>query len=61
MAGLAGVSGKDDPPLAPLPVDMSNQMKDIYGTESFPPVDGWCRFVSSRRLSLLAPPALLCM
>eukprot|EP00041_Stephanoeca_diplocostata_P016927 m.336074 g.336074 ORF g.336074 m.336074 type:complete len:653 (-) comp20530_c0_seq11:146-2104(-) len=37
---LAGVSGVDDPPVAPLPVDPSNPQKDIYGTNSFPAVDG---------------------
>jgi hypothetical protein len=40
FSGLAGVSGKDDPPVAPLPVDPSNPTKDIYGAHSFPPVDG---------------------
>lgn len=37
---LAGVSGKDDPPVAPEPVDPTNPTKNIYGTKSFPPVDG---------------------
>jgi arylsulfatase A-like enzyme len=40
LAGLGGASGKDDPPVAPLAVDMADQNKDIYGTHSFPPVDG---------------------
>lgn len=37
---LAGVDGTDDPPVAPLPVDPANVDKDIYGNESFPPLDG---------------------
>eukprot|EP00050_Salpingoeca_kvevrii_P008128 m.300955 g.300955 ORF g.300955 m.300955 type:complete len:645 (+) comp14569_c0_seq1:3-1937(+) len=37
---LAGVSGRDDPPVMPKPVDPSDPSKDIYGTDSFPPVDG---------------------
>lgn len=40
LCSLAGVSGTDDPPVAPLPVDLSNPDKDIYGNSSFPPVDG---------------------
>lgn len=40
LAALAGASGSDDPPVAPLPVDMGDQHRDIYGTKSFPPVDG---------------------
>lgn len=40
LAKLAGVDPTDDPPVAPLPVDLSNINKDIYGNESFPPVDG---------------------
>jgi len=37
---LAGVSGKDDPPVPPATVDPSNPTKNIYGNRSFPPVDG---------------------
>ena len=37
---LAGVDPADDPPAAPLPVDLKNTTKDIYGETSFPPVDG---------------------
>ena len=35
---LAGVSGSDDPPRPPSPVSMDDQHRDIYGTDSFPPV-----------------------
>lgn len=37
---LAGVSGKDDPPVPPEPVDPANPTKNIYGSDSYPPVDG---------------------
>eukprot|EP00045_Choanoeca_perplexa_P006606 m.57043 g.57043 ORF g.57043 m.57043 type:complete len:630 (+) comp13701_c0_seq3:2-1891(+) len=40
FCNLAGVDPTDDPPVAPLPVDMTNVNKDIYGNASFPPVDG---------------------
>jgi hypothetical protein len=36
----AGANGEDNPPVAPLPVDMADQHKDIYGKQSFPAVDG---------------------
>ena len=35
---LSGVSGSDDPPRPPSPVSMDDQHRDIYGTDSFPPV-----------------------
>jgi hypothetical protein len=38
---LAGVDGRDDAPVAPLPVDPSNPNKDVYqGNLSWPGVDG---------------------
>ena len=37
---LAGVSHSDDPPVKPLAVDPNNPELDIYGTESWPSVDG---------------------
>ena len=37
---LASVDGTDNPPVAPLPVDPSNPEKNIYGDDSFPPLDG---------------------
>ena len=40
LCRLAGVSGSDDPPTPPLPVDMGDVNKDIYGSSSYPPVDG---------------------
>lgn len=40
LCKLAGVDPSDDPPVAPLPADITNPDKDLYGTDSFPPVDG---------------------
>jgi hypothetical protein len=40
FCGLAGIDGKDDPPVAPLPVDPADPTKDIYGKDSYPPLDG---------------------
>merc|ERR1712217_864677 len=40
FCSLAGVDGSDDLPVAPLPVDPSEPGKDIYGDQSWPPVDG---------------------
>eukprot|EP01060_Flectonema_neradi_P016533 TRINITY_DN2315_c0_g1_i2.p1 TRINITY_DN2315_c0_g1~~TRINITY_DN2315_c0_g1_i2.p1 ORF type:complete len:535 (+),score=103.15 TRINITY_DN2315_c0_g1_i2:55-1659(+) len=37
---LAGVDETDNPPVPPLPVDPSNPEKNIYGDDSFPPLDG---------------------
>ena len=37
---LAGVEPADDPPVAPLAVDLQNTTKNIYGERSFPPLDG---------------------
>eukprot|EP00051_Salpingoeca_urceolata_P006709 m.88780 g.88780 ORF g.88780 m.88780 type:complete len:641 (-) comp14955_c0_seq1:114-2036(-) len=37
---LAGVSPNDDPPVKPLPVNISDPTKDIYGNKSYPPLDG---------------------
>ena len=37
---LAGVAGTDDPPEPPAAVDPSQPGKNIYGTKSFPAVDG---------------------
>lgn len=34
------MSGADDPPVAPAPVDPSDPGRDIYGNDSFPSVDG---------------------
>lgn len=30
----------DNPPVAPLPADPSNPLKDLYGEDSYPPLDG---------------------
>ena len=35
---LAGVSPRDDSPIAPLPVDPANPTKDIYSNGAFPSV-----------------------
>merc|ERR1719160_1501012 len=40
FCGLAGVDGSDNSPVAPLPVDPSKPSKDIYGSKSWPSVDG---------------------
>lgn len=40
FAALAGADPSDDPPVAPLPADVSNPQRNIYGDDSFPPVDG---------------------
>jgi hypothetical protein len=40
FCALAGISHLDDPPVKPLPVDPSNPGLDIYGTDSWPSVDG---------------------
>jgi len=40
ICNLAGVDPTDDPPVAPLPIDPTDPTKDIYGEDSFPPVDG---------------------
>eukprot|EP01060_Flectonema_neradi_P008760 TRINITY_DN1626_c0_g1_i4.p1 TRINITY_DN1626_c0_g1~~TRINITY_DN1626_c0_g1_i4.p1 ORF type:complete len:552 (+),score=94.24 TRINITY_DN1626_c0_g1_i4:43-1698(+) len=37
---LAGVSHNDDPPTPPLPTNMSDPSKNIYGDNSYPAVDG---------------------
>ena len=38
---LAGVSGRDDAPIKPLPIDPTDPTKDIYQNfTSFPSVDG---------------------
>jgi len=37
---LANVSHTDDPPTPPLPIDPTDPNKDIYGTNSWPSVDG---------------------
>ena len=49
FAVLAGVSPLNDPPAAPLAVDPASPRKDIYGENSFPPVDGvnvWYRIIA---------------
>eukprot|EP00041_Stephanoeca_diplocostata_P018292 m.382106 g.382106 ORF g.382106 m.382106 type:complete len:730 (-) comp20970_c1_seq32:2839-5028(-) len=40
FAYLAGQDPTDDPPVAPLPVDLNTPWKDIYGNFSFPAADG---------------------
>lgn len=40
FCGLAGVDGSDDAPVAPEPVDPDDPTKDIYGTDSWPSLDG---------------------
>lgn len=40
FCNLAGVDPRDDPPVAPLAPDASAPFTNIYGEESFPPVDG---------------------
>ena len=40
IASLGGADPTDDPPVPPLPVDPADPSKDIYGKDSFPPVDG---------------------
>jgi arylsulfatase A-like enzyme len=37
---LAGVDPTDSPKVAPLSVDLKNTTKNIYGDDSFPPLDG---------------------
>ena len=40
FAVLAGQEAKDDPPTPPLPGDHAEPYKNIYGDDSFPPLDG---------------------
>ena len=40
FAHLAGVSGDDSPPVAPLPTNPAKPFQNIYGEHSFPAVDG---------------------
>jgi len=40
FAVLAGEEAKDDPPVPPEPGDLAAPYKNIYGDESFPPLDG---------------------
>ena len=40
LATIAGVDPNDDPPVAPLPGDLSDPWRNIYGEKSFPPADG---------------------
>merc|ERR1719253_424177 len=40
FAKLAGADPTDDPPEMPQPVDPTHPHKNIYGDNSFPPVDG---------------------
>lgn len=40
FCALAGVDGSDDPPVPLSTIDLQSPFKDIYGDESYPPVDG---------------------
>eukprot|EP00730_Choanoeca_flexa_P000411 TRINITY_DN10188_c0_g1_i2.p1 TRINITY_DN10188_c0_g1~~TRINITY_DN10188_c0_g1_i2.p1 ORF type:complete len:630 (+),score=107.24 TRINITY_DN10188_c0_g1_i2:2-1891(+) len=40
FCNLAGADPHDDPPVPPLPVELANTSKDIYGNESYPSLDG---------------------
>jgi len=40
FATLAGADPTDDPPVQPEPTDITNPHKNIYGNDSFPPLDG---------------------
>jgi len=52
LCNLVGVDPTDDPPVPPLLADPSEPGKDLYGNESFPPIDGvdvWPMLMSPAR------------
>lgn len=62
LSFLAGVDGTDNPPVAPLPIKPGDPSFDIYGNNSYPPVDGvniWPFLMGSSTNRSIAHPTLV--
>lgn len=62
LAGLSAAQCRDDPPVPPLPVDIADPQKDIYGNSSFPPLDGtniWPMLLSPQSYNISSAHAAL--